>query len=136
MTTTTDPKPRRGLFVMAGIVLWLAGVAVIRLLGPVVHDGGVAHMLFWAANVAAGALTIVVLARVSGRSRHAMVVPAVTVAMPAMLMDGVAVTLDTLGITHIYADTPAMAAFAGGTLLFAFWSALFFALLWHRPRAS
>ena len=59
-------------------------------------------------------------------------VPVTVITMVAMLLDGVAVTLDAAGVSAIYADTALEAAYAGGLLLFAFWSALFFALLWHR----
>jgi cellobiose-specific phosphotransferase system component IIC len=87
-------------------------------------------------NFAFGAITVAVVARLTSRSRHAMLVPTTIIAMVAMLMDSLAVTLDTAGYTYIYANTVEHAAYAGGTLLFAFWSAFFFALLWHRPKEA
>ena len=122
----------RTKFMLWGVVLWLAGVVLIRLLGSWFFDAGPRHVAWFGLNFGFGALTILALAKVTNRSRHAMLVPSVVVAMVAMLMDGLAITLDTAGLTHIYADTAEHAAYAGGTLLFAFWSALFFALLWHR----
>ena len=120
------------LFIGLGIAIWLVGVVLIRLLGPYVFDAGWLHILFFGANFIFGAITVWAFAAIAGLSRHRMLVPTTVVAMVAMLLDGVAVTLDTAGVTHIYADTAEHAAYAGGLLLFAFWSAFFFALLWHR----
>jgi hypothetical protein len=61
-----------------------------------------------------------------------MLAPVAIMAMPAMVMDGLAVTTDALGFTHIYVNDPLLAAYTGGFLLFAFWSLFFFALMWHR----
>ena len=123
---------RRLTFMAFGVVLWLVGVIVIRVAGPWFFDAGWRHVLFFALNFVVGGATVALVARMTGRTRQAMVVPTVIIAMVAMLLDGLAVTLDAAGITHIYADTPRMAAYAGGLLLFAFWSALAFALYWHQ----
>ena len=126
----------RVVYMLIGVGLWVGGVLAIHHLGPFFFDAGVKHVLWFALNFAVGALTILAVAKLTGVSRHAMVIPSLVIAMVAMLLDGIVVTLDAAGYTSIYADTPLGAAYAGGTLLFAFWSALFFALLWHRPEAA
>ena len=71
-------------------------------------------------------------ARLTGRTRHDMLVPTVIMAMPALLMDGLVISF----APDIYGDTDAELRAAGGLLLFAFWSFFFFALFWHRPFAT
>ena len=126
---------KRGTFVIYGIIFWIFGAVFIHYLGPAIFSNPVLHILFFVANFAIGAIAVGLFARMTGRKRHQMLVPVTIIAMPAMLMDGLAVTLDTKGITNIYSNTPVFAAYAGGALLFAFWSAFFFALLWHREKA-
>ena len=126
---------RKLTFVVIGIVFWIFGAVFIRYLGPTIFADPTLHALFFVANFAIGAVAVILFAKLTGRSRHEMLAPVAIIAMPAMLMDGLAVTTDTMGLTYIYADTARGAALAGGALLFAFWSAFFFALMWHRSRA-
>lgn len=126
---------QRATFLILGLIVWIIGVVAIHILGPIVFDGGMLHILFWIANFVVGGVSIVLIAKFTGRTKHEMLVPTTLMAMPAMLMDGLSVTLDTMGVTHIYANTPTLAAYSGGLLLFAFWSFFFFALLWHREPA-
>lgn len=123
---------KHGTFLITGIVFWITAAVLMHYLGPFVLDGGLLHAIFWAANFVFGAVAVIMIAKWTGRTKHDMLVPAVIMAMPAMLMDGIAVTADARGWTHIYADTPVLAAYTGGFLLFAFWSVFFFALIWHR----
>ena len=124
---------RKFTFVAIGAVFWLLAAILMKYLGPVVFDGGLIHALWFVANFAFGAISLVVIAKLTGRTKHDMLAPTAIMAMPAMLMDGLAVTTDARGWSHVYADTPQLAAYSGGFLLFAFWSFFFFALMWHRP---
>jgi hypothetical protein len=124
---------KRGAFLIIGIIFWIVAAALMHYLRPLVFDGGVWHILFWIAKFAFGAIAIILIAKLTGRTKHDMLAPVAIMAMPAMLMDGMAVTADAMGATHIYANTPLLAAYSGGFLLFAFWSFFFFALMWHRP---
>jgi hypothetical protein len=123
---------KRGTFLIIGIVFWIIGAITVHYLGPFVFDGGLLHVAFWIVNFIFGAVGTIFLAKVTGRTKHDMLAPVAIMAMPAMLMDGLAVTTDALGLTHIYANDPLLAAYTGGFLLFAFWSFFFFALIWHR----
>jgi hypothetical protein len=127
---------RKTTFIGIGFVFWLSAAVLMHFLGPLVFDGGIIHGLWWLANFGFGAVAIILIARLTGRTKHDMLVPTALMAMPAMLLDGVAVTLDARGLTHVYADQPLIAAYTGGFLLFAFWSFFFFALIWHRPHTS
>jgi len=88
--------------------------------------------VFWIANFFFPILAIPVIARFTGRTKHDMLAPTVLIALPAMTLDGLAITLDTLGKTHIYADTAVLAGYTGGFLLFAFASFFFCAVRWHK----
>ncbi|GLQ19576.1 hypothetical protein ACFFUB_14220 [Algimonas porphyrae] len=123
---------RKWTFILYGIVFWLLGVVMIRVLHPYFYGDLGMHVLFLLIAIAIAPPTLLITARLSGRTKHEMVVPTALMAMPAMLMDGLSVTLDAMGITHIYADNPLHSAYAGGVLLVAFWATLMFALLWHR----
>lgn len=123
---------KRGTFLIIGIIFWVIGAITVHYLGPIVFDGGLLHVIFWVANFAFGAIGTIFLAKLTGRTKHDMLAPVTIIAMPAMLMDGLAITADAQGLTHIYANTPLLAAYSGGFLLFAFWSFFFFALIWHR----
>ena len=127
---------KRLTFLIIGVLFWIAAALLMKVVGPLVFDGGVLHVLFWIVNFVFGAVSVAVIARLTGRTKHDMLVPVAIMAMPAMLMDGLAVTSDAMGLTHIYANTPQLAAYSGGFLLFAFWSFFFFALLWHKDRKS
>ena len=126
---------RKLTFVAIGAIFWLLAAILMHFIGPYVLDGGLVHVGWWVANFVFGAIALIAIARMTGRTRHDMLVPTAIMAMPAMLIDGVAVTLDAKGATFVYADTPQLAAYTGGFLLFAFWSFFFFALLWHQPTA-
>ncbi len=123
---------RKPTFVAIGAIFWLLAAILMKYLGPVVFDGGIIHVLWFVANFVFGAIAVVAIAKFTGRTKHDMLAPTAIMAMPAMLMDGLAVTSDARGLSHIYADTPQLAAYSGGFLLFAFWSFFFFALMWHR----
>ena len=126
---------RKLTFVAIGAIFWLLAAILMKYLGPIVFDGGLIHILWFVANFAFGAVAVVAIAKLTGRTRHDMLVPTAIMAMPVMIMDGLSVTLDARGLKHIYADTPLVAAYTGGFLLFAIWSFIFFALMWHRAGA-
>lgn len=123
---------KRGTFLIIGIIFWIVAAGLMHYLGPLVLDGGLLHILFWIANFAFAAIAVMLIAKWTGRTKHDMLAPVAIMAMPAMLMDGLAVTTDAMGLTHIYANDPLLAAYTGGFLLFAFWSFFFFALIWHK----
>lgn len=127
---------RKFTFIVLGVVIWLAGVIMIRLLHPYVYGDPVLHALFFALNFAIVPLGLIPIAKFTGRTKHDMLAPVAIMAMPSMLMDSLSVTFDSAGVSHIYADTPLAAAYSGGILLFAFWGFFFFALLWHRPTSK
>lgn len=123
---------KRGTFFIIGIIFWIVAAGLMHYLGPLVFDGGLLHIVFWIANFAFAAGAIILIAKLTGRTKHDMLAPVALIAMPAMVLDGLSITLDAQGLTHIYADTPLLAAYSGGFLLFAFWSFFFFALIWHK----
>ena len=123
---------RKWTFIALGVVLWASAALLMHYIGPTVFDGGAMHIGWWIANFFVPALVLPLVARLTGRTKHDMLAPLALVATPAMTLDGVFVTLDTLGKSHVYADTPALAGVSGGFLLFAFASFFFWALVWHR----
>lgn len=123
---------KRGTFLIIGIIFWIVAAGLMHYLGPIFLDGALLHILFWIANFAFAAVSIILIAKATGRTKHDMLVPVTIMAMPAMIMDGLSITADAHGLTHVYANTPLLAAYSGGFLLFAFWSFFFFALVWHR----
>lgn len=123
---------RKFTFIMYGVIVWLAGVVLIRFLHPYLFGELLPHALFLVLGFLTAPLTLIPVAKLTGRTKHDMLVPTVIMSMPAMLMDGLATTLDAAGVTYIYADTPIDSAYSAGVLLIAFWGFLFFALLWHR----
>ncbi|MEM9600806.1 MAG: hypothetical protein AAF926_07265 [Pseudomonadota bacterium] len=123
---------KRWTFVIYGVIFWILGVVMIRLLHPFFYGDLGMHIVFLLIAIAIAPPTLIIAAKLSGRTKHDMLVPTVIMAMPAMIMDGLSVTFDAMGKTHIYADNPLHSAYAGGVLLVAFWAVLFFALLWHR----
>ena len=122
-------------FVLFGIVFWIAGVVMIRVLHPFFYGDLLMHLVFLLIGILIAPPTLIMAAKLSGRTKHQMLVPTAMMAMPAMIMDGLSVTFDAMGKTHIYADTPLYSAYAGGVLLVAFWAVFFFALLWHKDAA-
>ena len=122
-------------FVLFGIVFWIAGVVMIRPLHPFFYGDLLMHLVFLLIGILIAPPTLIIAAKLSGRTKHQMLVPTAMMAMPAMIMDGLSVTFDAMGKTHIYADTPLYSAYAGGVLLVAFWAVFFFALLWHKDAA-
>ena len=122
-------------FVLFGIVFWIAGVEMIRLLHPLFYGDLLMHLVFLLIGILIAPPTLIIAAKLSGRTKHQMLVPTAMMAMPAMIMDGLSVTFDAMGKTHIYADTPLYSAYAVGVLLVAFWAVFFFALLWHKDAA-
>ena len=119
-------------FLLFGFVFWVIGVIAIRFLGPIMFDGGLLHVLIFVIAFLSAPPTILIVAKLAGRAKSDMLLPAATMSLTAMLFDGLAVTFDALGVTHIYADTALLSAYAGGLLLFAFWSIILFAVIWHR----
>lgn len=119
-------------FVLFGIIFWIAGVIMIRVLHPFFYGDLMMHVLFLVIAIAIAPPSLIIAAKLSGRTKEQMLVPSVIMAMPSMIMDGLSVTFDAMGKTHIYANNPLNSAYAGGVLLVAFWGILFFALLWHK----
>jgi len=119
-------------FIIIGIIFWLSAAILMHFIAPFVLDGGLVHIVFWIANFILPALVLPVLANLTKRTKHDMVVPTALMAVPALTLDGLSVTFDTLGVTHIYANAPALAGVTGGFLLFAFASFFFWALIWHK----
>lgn len=118
--------------VIFGIIFWVIGVVMIRVLHPFFYGNVLTHLLFLGLAIIIAPPTVWIVAKLTGRTKHDMVLPSIIMAMPAMVMDGLSVTFDAMGKTHIYADNALHSAYAGGLLLVAFWAVLFFALLWHR----
>jgi hypothetical protein len=123
---------RKLTFILIGIAFWLSAAALMHYIGPYVFDGGLMQILFWVANFVLPAAALPVIARLTNRTKHQMLAPIVLIALPAMTLDGLAITFDTLGQTHIYANTTSLAGLTGGFLLFAFASFFFWALVWHK----
>ena len=123
-------------FIALGAVFWVLGVLIMHAFAPMLMDGGWVQVLWYAANFAYVPFALILLAKATGRTKHDMLVPSVIILLTAQLMDGIAVSTDTLGLTTIYADSPLLAGQVGGFLLFAFWSVMAVALYWHRPSAT
>ena len=123
---------RKFTFLIIGVLFWVSAGALMHYLAPLVFDGGLIHILFWVANFLLPAAALPLFARLTGRTKHDMLAPTALMAVPALTLDGLSVTFDTLGASHIYADTPHLAGLTGGFLLFAFASFFFWALIWHR----
>lgn len=126
---------RKLTFVIYGIIVWLAGVVLIRVFHPYMYGDILLHSLFLAVGILSAPLTLIPIARLTGRTKHDMLVPTVIMAMPAMVMDGLATTFDAAGVTHVYADTALDSAYSAGLLLIVFWAFFVFALYWHRETA-
>jgi len=124
---------RKFTFISIGVVFWLSAAILMHFVGPYVFDGGFIHIAFWIANFFIPALALPVIAKLTGRSKHEMLAPTALIAVPALTLDSLAITFDTMGKTHIYADTPMLSGLTGGFLLFAFASFFIWALYWHRP---
>lgn len=127
---------RKWLWIGVGIAFWVVGALALHALAPVMFDGGARHALLFALNFALAPASLWLLGKLFRQPLHRMLVPVALMAMPAMLMDGVAVTLDIAGATRIYSGVPTLAGYSGGLLLFAFWGFFFWALLWHRPEGA
>ena len=126
------PMDRKFTFILTGIIFWASAAVLMHYLAPVVFDVGSLHIIFWIANFFVPVPVIILLARLTGRTKHEMLAPIALLALPAMTLDGVSITFDTMGKTHVYASTPELSGLTGGFLLFAFASFFFWALLWHR----
>lgn len=131
-TCNDENMDRKFTFILIGIIFWASAAWLMHYIGPTVFDGGGLHVGFWIANFLVPVGVLPLIARLTGRTKHKMVIPTALVAVPALTLDGLAVTFDTLGHSYIYADTPALAGVTGGFLLFAFASFFFWALIWHR----
>ncbi|MCP4206741.1 MAG: hypothetical protein GY767_06815 [Shimia sp.] len=123
---------RKFTFITTGIVLWFLAAFVMHYLGPIVFDVGPKHIGFWIANFFLPVLVLPIVASLTGRTKNDMVVPTLLITLPAMTLDSVAITFDTMGMSHVYASTPSLSGLTGGFLLFAFASFFFWALVWHR----
>jgi len=124
-----DPKV---IFIFIGIVFWASAALLMHFIGPYVFDGGVIQALFWAANFFLPVIALPLIAKLTQRTKHDMLIPTVLIAIPAMILDGLSITFDTLGFTHIYADNAVLAGNTGGFLLFAFASFFIWAVIWHK----
>jgi|GEM_PF-3239024 len=119
-------------FLSIGVIFWALAAVFMHFVGPVVFDTSGLHIIFWVANFFVPALFLPVVAKMTGRTKHDMLVPTVIMVIPAMTFDSLSITFDTFGKTHIYADTPVLAGLTGGFLIFAFVSFLLWALYWHK----
>lgn len=126
---------RKFTFIIFGIIVWLGGVVLIRVLHPFMYGDVFLHSLLLFIGFLTAPLTLIPVAKLTGRTKHDMLVPTAIMAMPSMLMDALATTFDAAGLSHIYANTPQASAYSAGVLLLAFWGFFFFALLWHREPA-
>ena len=123
---------RKLTFILIGVVFWVVAAVFMHFIGPYVFDGGLIHIGFWIANFFLPILVLPLFASMTGRTKHQMLAPTALIALPAMTLDGLSITLDTMGKTHIYADSPQLAGLTGGFLLFAFMGFFFWALVWHK----
>jgi len=123
---------RKKTFVSIGIIFWLIAAMFMHFIGPFVFDGGLLHMVFWIVNFFLPVLLLPLFAKLTKRSKHQILIPTVLICIPAMILDALSITFDTLGKTHIYANTALLGGVSGGFLLFAFASFLFWALIWHK----
>ena len=119
-------------FVSIGIVFWAVAALFMHYVGPIVFNGGALHIGFWIVNFFVPFAFLPFIAKLTGRTKHDMLVPTTLMAIPAMTLDSLSITFDTFGKTHIYADTPALAGVTGGFLIFAFVSFFIWALYWHK----
>ncbi len=122
-------------FILIGVIFWALAAILMHFVGPIVFDGGLFHIGFWIANFFVPVVFIPLIAKLTGRTKHDMLVPTCLMVVPAMALDSLSITLDSFGKTHIYADTPVLAGVTGGFLLFAFVSFIIWALYWHRAEA-
>ena len=120
---------RKLTFILIGGIFYGFGVAAIKLLGPLFWDSAALRAAFLLINIAIAAVTLPIFARMTGRTKHDMLMPTTIMALAAMVMDGLTLSF----APTLYADLPQHQAYAGGLLLVAFWGFFFFALLWHRP---
>ncbi len=127
---------RKFTFFLIGFIFWLVGVVAIRFLAPIVTGSLGLHLVFLGVAFLSSPITLILIAKLTGRTKHDMLMPLVLMTMPSMFLDSLAVSFDGRGLTNIYANTPALSAYAGGALLMAFWSLYLFALIWHRPQTA
>ena len=127
---------KKFLFIAIGVSLWAGAAVLMHFIGPQVFDGSWIHVAWWIANFFLPVAVIPLVANATGRTKHNMVIPTALIAMPAMTLDGLSVTFDTLGKTHVYADNAHLSGLTGGFLLFAFASFFFWALVWHQPNTA
>jgi len=125
---------RKLTFILIGIAFWASAALLMHFLVPYVFDGAILHSVFWIANFFLPALVLPLFARLTGRTKHDMLAPMALMAIPAMTLDGLSISFDALGLSHIYADTPMLAGVSGGFLLFAFASFFFWAVIWHKGK--
>lgn len=123
---------RKLTFILIGVVFWAVAAVFMHFVGPYVFDSGLIHISFWIANFFLPILALPLIASMTGRTKHQMLAPTVLIAIPAMTFDGLSITFDAMGKTHIYADSLQLAGLTGGFLLFAFMSFFFWALVWHK----
>ena len=118
--------------ILGGVALWALGAVIIHFIGPHIFNGGPLHIVFWISNFIAPVSVLPLIAKRIGRTKHQMLEPTAIMLFPAMTLDGLSITFDTFGWTHIYASDPKLAGLTGGFLLFAAASFFFWALVWHR----
>lgn len=123
-----DSVDRKLTFLLIGGVFYGVGVALIKILGPFFWDSATLRALFLLINFLIAPVSLLAFAKMTGRTKHDMLVPTVIMTLAAMVMDGLTLSF----IPQLYAVPPQHQAYAGGLLLVAFWSFFFFALLWHR----
>ena len=120
---------RKLTFLLFGGIFWGVGAAAIKFLAPWLFLSTVTIAGFFALNFVLAWLTIPLFAKLTGRTKHDMLVPTVIMALAAMVLDAVALSF----VPWIYPADMAARMHTGAALLFAFWGFFFFALLWHRP---
>lgn len=118
--------------ILLGVAFWAAAAVLMHFIGPYLFNGGLPHIIFWISNFLAPISVIPLIAKRIGRTKHDMLEPITLMLLPAMTLDGFAITFDTFGFTHIYANEPMLAGLTGGFLLFAFASFFFWTLVWHK----
>ena len=123
---------RKLTFIIIGVVFWATAAALMHVFVPYVFETSLSHIAFWIANFFFPVIALPLIAKMTGRTKHQMLAPTVLIAIPALTLDGLSITLDSMGMTHIYANTPTLAGLTGGFLLFAFASFFFWAIIWHK----
>jgi len=116
---------RKVTFISIGVIFWICAALLMHFIVPYVFDGGLIQILFWVANFFFPAIAIPLIAKLTQRTKHDMLAPTVLFA----------ITFDTMGFTHIYADNAILAGYTGGFLLFALASFFIWAIFWHHEPA-